>query len=54
MVISTTCIGKGKKELMVTSHGAKIGDTVIMTKWAGLEGSAILANDKGKDLINTR
>ncbi|HHT51198.1 MAG TPA: AIR synthase [Eubacteriaceae bacterium] len=53
MVISTTCIGKGKKELMVTSHGAKIGDTVIMTKWAGLEGSAILANDKGKDLINT-
>ena len=37
MVISTTCIGKGKKELMVTSHGAKIGDTVIMTKWAGLE-----------------
>lgn len=50
MVVSTTCIGKGKKELMVTSHGAKLGDDVIMTKWAGLEGSAILANDRENEL----
>lgn len=52
MVISTTCIGKGKKELMVTSHGAKVGDHVIMTKWAGLEGSAILANDREEQLTS--
>lgn len=50
MVVSTTCIGKGKKELMVTSHGARLGDDIIMTKWAGLEGSAILANDREDEL----
>ena len=50
ILVSTTCIGKGKKELMITSHGAKVGDDVIMTKWVGLEGSAILAHDREKEL----
>lgn len=50
IVLSTTCIGKGKKEKMVTSKGAQIGDHVIMTKWAGLEGTAILAEDKEETL----
>lgn len=50
MVLSTTCIGKGKKESMVTSHGAQPGDDVLMTKWAGLEGSAILARDREEQL----
>lgn len=50
MVVSTTCIGKGKKRHMITSNGAKYGDDVIMTKWAGLEGTAILARDKKREL----
>lgn len=45
IVISTTCIGKSEKEKVVSSRGAKPGDAVIMTKSAGLEGTAIIAND---------
>lgn len=45
MVISTTAIGKQLKETMISTHGAKIGDAVIMTKHAGLEGIAIIASD---------
>jgi len=50
MVLSSTCIGKGRKESMVTSHGASPGDEIIMTKWAGLEGTAILAHDHEDEL----
>ncbi len=50
MIVSTTCIGKGKKQSMVTSHGAQPGDDVLMTKWVGLEGSAILAQDREEEL----
>ena len=35
---------------MVTSHGASPGDEIIMTKWAGLEGTAILAHDHEDEL----
>ncbi|AKL93976.1 hydrogenase expression/formation protein HypE [Clostridium aceticum] len=45
MVITTTAIGKQKKAAMVTSKGAQVGDHVIMTKHAGLEGTAIIAAD---------
>ncbi|SNS71569.1 hydrogenase expression/formation protein HypE [Anaerovirgula multivorans] len=45
MVITTTAVGIQSKVSMVTSEGAKIGDTVIMTKHAGLEGTAIIAGD---------
>lgn len=45
IVISTTCIGKAPKNRVVSSRGAKPGDSVIITKSAGLEGTAIIAND---------
>lgn len=51
-VISTTAIGKILKEKLVTSSGAKLGDDVVMTKWAGLEGTAILGNDRHQLLTN--
>lgn len=44
-LVSCTAIGKTTKEKFVTSSGAKIGDDIIVTKWAGLEGSSILAVD---------
>lgn len=44
-VVSTTVIGKVKKEAMVATNGALVGQDIIMTKWAGLEGTAILANE---------
>lgn len=45
VVVSTTAIGRAPKDEVVNSSGARIGDKIIMTKWAGLEGTAILAYD---------
>lgn len=45
MVLSVTAIGKGKKESFVTTGGASIGDDVVVTGFAGLEGTAILSRD---------
>jgi hydrogenase expression/formation protein HypE len=44
-VISATSIGMALKNEYVTSSGAKPGDDVILTKKAGLEGTAIIASD---------
>ncbi len=51
-IISATAIGKALKESYVTSSGARYGDDIIITKGAGIEGTAILANDYGEYLIN--
>lgn len=45
MVITTTAVGMQPKTQMITSQGAQVGDTVLMTKHAGLEGVSILAAD---------
>ncbi|HEY5584511.1 MAG TPA: AIR synthase family protein [Ruminiclostridium sp.] len=45
IVISTTCIGKALKNEVVSSTGARPGDSIVITKSAGLEGTAIIAND---------
>jgi hydrogenase expression/formation protein HypE len=53
MVISTTAVGKALKDKLVRTSGANSGDDVIMTKWAGLEGTSILAADKESQLIGS-
>lgn len=45
IVISCTCVGKALKNKVVSTRGAKPGDCVIITKSAGLEGTAIIAHD---------
>ncbi|NLN49034.1 MAG: AIR synthase [Clostridiales bacterium] len=50
MIISTTAIGKAPIGGIVTTKGAKIGDDIIMTKWAGLEGTSIIASDFANEL----
>ena len=50
-VVSTTVIGKVKKQDMITTAGALVGQDLILTKWAGLEGTAILANEYEDALI---
>ncbi len=50
MVISTTAIGKAHIGRIVTTKGAKLGDDVVMTKWAGLEGTSIIASDLENEL----
>ncbi len=43
-VLSCTVVGKTNK--LIPSGGAKIGDSVIMTKYAAMEGTSIFASDK--------
>ena len=50
MVISTTALGKAEKDKVITTKGAKVGDDLVMTKWAGLEGTSIIASDKEEEL----
>jgi len=50
-VVSTTVIGKVKKEDMIATNGALVGQDIILTKWAGLEGTAILANEYEDQLV---
>ncbi len=44
-VISATIIGKTKNRNMICTGGAKVGQDVVMTKWAGLEGTVIIAQE---------
>lgn len=50
-LVSITGIGKIKKDRMITTGGAKPGQDIVITKWIGLEGTAILAREKEKQLL---
>ncbi len=52
IVISSTCIGKAPKSRVISSRGAKPGDSIIITKSAGLEGTAILVKELEAKLID--
>jgi len=45
IILSTTVIGKMKRQKLMDYDEISIGDQVIMTKWIGLEGSHILAGE---------
>jgi hydrogenase maturation factor len=51
-VVIGHCMGIAEKNRYVTSSGAKAGDHLILTKSAGIEGTAILATDKYEVLKN--
>ncbi|WP_350343897.1 AIR synthase family protein [Proteinivorax tanatarense] len=53
MVISGTAIGRQLKDKVILSKGAQVGDAVIMTKHAGLEGASIISNDLEDKLKST-
>lgn len=44
-ILAMTALGRAARGRFLTSSGARPGDQVIVTKWAGLEGTAILAAD---------
>ena len=50
-IVSTTAVGRAPKDRYVTSSGARAGDDLLLTKRAGLEGTAILATDFEDRLI---
>jgi hydrogenase maturation factor len=49
-IVTVTGIGKMKRNEMIKTAGAKPGQEIVMTKWAGLEGTAIIANTKEAEL----
>lgn len=50
-IVTVTGVGRIKKGSLVTTAGLRPGDELVMTKWAGLEGTAILAAEKRGRLL---
>ncbi len=50
-LVITTAMGLTRRESIVRTSGAKPGDAVIMTKTAGIEGTAVLASDFKDELL---
>lgn len=50
MVVVTTVVGMIPKDKLVTSSGARVSDSIILTKSAGLEGTSIIASEREGEL----
>ena len=50
IVIDVTGIGKVNKDSIISSSGAAAGDDIVVTKWIGSEGAAIIAADNENEL----
>lgn len=50
-IVTVTGVGKMKRSDMIKTAGACPGQEIVMTKWAGLEGTAIIAAEKEKELL---
>lgn len=51
-VVSVCGVGKAKEGQLVTTAGARPGDEIVVSKWVGLEGTAILAKEKEQELLS--
>ncbi|QDA31662.1 hydrogenase [Thermococcus indicus] len=49
-IVVGTMLGEVQREKLVTSNGSKPGDAIILTKWAGLEGTSIIASERAEEL----
>ena len=52
-LISVVGVGKAKKGKLVSTAGARPGMDILVTKWIGIEGTAILAKEKEAELSGT-
>ena len=50
-IVTVTGVGKMKRSELIKTSGAKPGQEIVMTKWAGLEGTAIIATAKEQELL---
>lgn len=50
-VISVCGVGKVKDGKLISTAGARPGMDILVTKWIGIEGTAILAKEKEKELL---
>jgi hydrogenase expression/formation protein HypE len=51
-VITCTAVGRCLKEKLITTAGAQKGDSLVLTKHAGLEGASIIAHEKQQELTD--
>ena len=49
-IVVGAMLGEVAKDRLITSAGARVGDVVLLTKFAPLEGSALIAREKADDL----
>ena len=49
-IVTVTGVGKMKRHEIIKTAGARPGQEIVMTKWAGLEGTAIIASAKETEL----
>jgi len=50
-IVTVTGVGRIKQSEIIKTGGAKPGQEIVMTKWAGLEGTAIIATEKEQELL---
>lgn len=50
-LVSVTGVGRIAGDRVITTGGLKAGQDLVVTKWIGLEGTAILAAEKKKELL---
>jgi len=50
-IVVGTMLGEVKKEKLVYAGNAKPGDAIILTKGAGIEGTAIIASEREEELV---
>jgi len=51
MILSGNMIGEVKKEKLVTTGGARTGDLLLLVKGVCIEGTSIIAREKGTELL---
>jgi hydrogenase maturation factor len=51
MILSGMMIGEVKKEKLVTTGGARTGDLLLLVKGVCIEGTSIIAREKGAELL---
>jgi len=52
-IISVTGVGKATEASLTMTSALEPGDDLVMTKWAGIEGTAIIALEKEEELLKT-
>jgi len=51
-IVTVTGVGKMKRSEIIKTAGAKPGQEIVMTKWVGLEGTAIIAAAREAELLS--
>lgn len=51
-LLTVTGVGKVKRDGLITTSGAGPGEDVVVSKWIGIEGTAIIAKEKEMELLS--